>query len=251
MSVVALGDTENGSGSVADLITAGKVNRYDCSTYEKAEQLYWALYYGTVKADVFVWDTLGTCVDNYVREVTFGKMQITGQPGHTWHAALANSKTRTNQDLWTVVNYAFGQLITAYRNLPIPTIFNVHETERDDPTAEAMVEADRHMPALTPKILKAVMAYSDLVMRIYRTPLPMTIDGKAYAPNTRVLQLENTANAYTGVRLTPTNNATLPQYIAEPSLLKLYQAIGHLPKAMTVYGFPKTGKTVFSCTMPV
>ena len=157
-------------------------------------------------------------------------------------------KMRQSQDTWNLVNYGMGAFIAGIRNLPQPSIFNVHETERDDPTAD--VETDRHMPALTPRILKQVLAFSDLVMRIYRTVGPVTINGVQHPANTRVLQLENTGSAYTGVRLTPNTSAALPTYIAEPTLLKLAQAIGHLPKAMTVYGFPKTGKTVFSCTMP-
>ena len=53
---VCLLDTENGSGSVADLIDGGKVTRYDASTFEKAEQIYWALQFGQIKADVIVVD---------------------------------------------------------------------------------------------------------------------------------------------------------------------------------------------------
>lgn len=241
-------NTEGGAGSIADLVEAGKVITYDGSTYEKAEQIYWALFYGRIKADVAVLDTVGTLVDSYVREQTLQKMTITGAPGATWYDALKSNKTRTNQDIWNTVNFAFGQLLTGYRNLPMPTIFTVHETERDDPTAEGEVE--RHMPALTPKILKSVMAYSDLVMRLYKTPYPTTIGGVQYPANTRILQLENTANAYTGVRLVPSVNAALPQFIPEPTLAKLAAAIGYLPKAMTIYGFPKVGKTVLACTMP-
>jgi hypothetical protein len=248
--IVGLGDAEKGRGSVADLIEVGKVVPYDCSTYQKAEEVYWALYYGRIKCDVFVFDTLGSMIDDYIREVTLAKIKVTGAPGSTWHDAYSSSKTRTNQDLWNVINPAVTQLISAYRNLPIPTIFNIHETERDDPTAEHD-DTQRHMPALTPKILRTVLAYSDLIMRLYRAPATFNLDGRAYPANTRVLQIETTANAYTGVRLTPSVNAALPQYIAEPTLAKLAAAIGHLPQAMTVYGFPKTGKTVFSCTMPV
>lgn len=247
---VCLVNTENGAGSVADLVQAGKVDVYDGSSYKKAEEIYWALFYGRIKADVVVLDTAGTLVDDYVREQTLNHVKITGAPGQTWHDALANKKNRTNQDIWNVVNFGVTQLFSAFRSLPMPTIFNVHETERDDPTAEAGVEVERHMPALTPKILKSVMAYSDIVMRLYRQPIPFALGGISYGPNTRILQLENTANAYTGVRLTPATNAALPQYIPEPTLAKLAAAIGYLPKAMTVYGFPKVGKTVFSCTMP-
>jgi hypothetical protein len=244
--IVAHIDTEGGRGSIADLIESGKVVSYDGSTYEKAEQIYWALYYGRIKCDVVVLDTLTTLVDRYVRDVTLDPENIRPDQGQTWWSQ--RKKMRTNQDVWNIVNFGIGQLMSGVRNLPQPSIFLAHETERDDPTAE--VEVDRHMPALTPKILKMVMAYSDLVMRIYKSPTPFALAGANWPANTRVLQLENTANAYTGVRLTPTVTGTLPQYIPDPTLAKLATAIGFLPKAMTVYGFPKVGKTVLACTMP-
>jgi hypothetical protein len=241
-------DTSNGRGSIADLIQAGRVSSYDCSTFEKAELLYWALVYKKIPCDYLVVDELSTLVTNYVQACTIDPDQIKPEAGKTLWSM--RSKMRTNQDVWNIVNYGMRFLITGIRQLPFPSMFCVHEVERDDPTAESNVELERSMPSLPPKILVHTMALSDLVMRLYKAPIPFAMNGQQYAANTRVLQLVNTANAYTGVRLIPDVDANLVQYIPEPTLAKLATAIGHLPKAMTVYGFPKVGKTVFANTLP-
>jgi hypothetical protein len=243
--IVAHLDTENGRGSIQDLITEGKVVSYDASTYEKAEQVFWAIYNKQIKADVIVLDTITTLADNYVAAVTLDPENQKFEQGTTWWSQ--RKKMRQNQDIWNIVNFGMGQIMQGIRNLQQPSIFLAHETERDDPTADGEVE--RHMPSLTPKILKRVMAYSDIVCRIYKTATPFVDGGVQYPVNTRVLQLENTANAYTGVRLTPAQTAATPSYIADPTLAKLAGAIGGLPHALTIYGFPKTGKTVLACTL--
>jgi len=244
---VALLDTENGKDSVADLITSGQVVRYDCSTWEKFEAVAWAFYYKQLTADLLVVDTLSSIVSQYVNDCTIEPSDINPQAGKTLWSL--RKKMRTNQDIWNIVNYGVLYMITMIRQLPIPSIFNTHEREREDPTAD-VEGVDRHMPSLTPKILTHLMARSDLVLRLYRSPTAISFAGVSYPANTRVLQLVNTSSAYTGLRVTPAIDSNLPDYIVEPTLAKLASAVGYLPHGMTVYGFPKVGKTVFSCTLP-
>jgi hypothetical protein len=249
MSKVIHMDSERGAGSIKDLIAAGRVDSYDCSTFEKAENVYWAIVHGRIKGDLVVMDTVSTLVDRHVRDSTLDPDLVKPASGKTWWSQ--RKLMRTSQDVWGIVNFGVLNLLTGIRELPIPSIFLVHETERDDPTADG--EVTRHLPGLPPKILKTVMAISDLSLRLYKTPIGFTDPktGKPHPANTRMLQIENTASAYTGVRLTPEADAALPDYIVEPTLEKLAIAIGSLPKALTVYGFPKVGKTVFGCTLPV
>lgn len=241
---VALLDTEEGRDSVRDLIDAGKVTVYDCSSFEKIEKVYWAFVNKQISADLIVWDTLSSSVDQFVSDVTIDPEDLRGKT--IWSV---RNKMRQNQDIWNRVNYGIKFLITGFRELPIPTIFNVHEREREDFTAEAD-DVERNMPALTPKILAHTMARSDLVLRLYRSPIAFTHDGKQYDKDTRMLQIANTADAYTGVRVTPTLDASLPPVIVDPTLAKLAATLGYLPKKITVYSFPKVGKTVFACTLP-
>lgn len=249
MSRVIHFDSEGGRGSIVNLISQGRVESYDCSTFEKAENVYWSIVAGRIKGDLVVMDTISTLVDRHVRDSTLDPDLVKPASGKTWWSQ--RKLMRTSQDVWGIVNFGILNLVTGIRNLPIPSIILVHETERDDPTAEG--ELVRHLPGLPPKILKSVMALSDLSLRLYKNPIAFTDPktGKLHPPNTRMLQIENTASAYTGVRLTPEADAALPDYIVDPTLEKLAMAIGSLPKALTVYGFPKVGKTVFGCTLPV
>jgi hypothetical protein len=247
-------DVDGGAGSIIDLVRAGRVVSYDANTFEKAEKIYWALANGSIKADLVVVDALSTLLTATIQAITLDEIgKINPGAGQTvWSM---RKKSRTHQDMWNVINFNMQWLITVIRNLPIPSIFTVHEAERTDPTAqEGSVNEERNMPKLTPKVLLHLMALSDLVMRIYKAPLPTTINGQTYVPDVPILQLDNTASAYTGLRLTPDAMDTTPPYIALPKgtcgLGLLHQALGHLPKAMTVYGFPKVGKTVFSTTLP-
>lgn len=258
MSTVCLMDCDAGYGSVANLVDAGRVLRYDCSDFEKAEQVYWALYFGRIKCDLVVVDSISTLLTNTIQAVTLGNMKVNPAQGKTiWSM---RDKARTNQDLWGIVNFNMIWFINQLRGLPIPSIINAHEVERSDPTAEETDpgrdpktgEVNRHMPKLTPKVLLQLMALSDLTLRLYQTPLAfIDYTGQAWPKDTRVLELESASDSYTGIRLTPDATAALPPYIAAPSLEKLFRTIGHLPKSLTVYGFPKVGKTVFSCTLPV
>jgi hypothetical protein len=252
-SKVILLDCEAGSDSVADRIADGRVVRYPTDTFEAFEKTYWALQYGQIKGDLVVVDTVSSIVNRFVLDTTLDPKDLKPNEGKTiWSL---RDKMRQNQDIWNRVNYGMTYVLTGLRNLPIPTIFLIHERERDDPTL--MEEGDagkRNMPALPPKILLNVMAGSDVVLRMYRTPKMQFIDGVTYPANMRMLQIENTADAVTGVRVTPEQDAKLPKFIALPDkacgLALLAQAMGGLPRKMTVYSFPKVGKTVFGCTLP-
>ena len=171
MSKVILLDTEAGSDSVANLIESGQVTRYDCSSFELFEKTYWALNYGQIKGDLVVVDTVSSIVNRFVLDTTLDPKDLNPQAGKTiWSL---RDKMRQNQDIWNRVNYGMTYVLTGLRNLPIPTIFLIHERERDDPTL--MEEGDagkRNMPALPPKILLNVMAGSDVVLRMFRTPRP-------------------------------------------------------------------------------
>lgn len=253
---VALLDTEQGSASVADLIAAGKVDRYDCGTFEKFENVYWALRQGRIKADVVVVDTVDSLVDGFVRDCTFDPKDIDPAAGKTvW---VQRNKMRQNQDIWNRVNYGCTYLLSGIRELPLPSIFLIHEKERIDPTAEGLTSGPdaekRNMPALPPKIYLNVAAGSDVMLRMFRTTAPIYRNGVTYPKDTRLIQIENTADAVTGVRLTPEQDEALPDYIVLPDrvcgLQLLAQALGGLPRKLTVYSFPKVGKTVFGCTLP-
>jgi hypothetical protein len=253
VSKVILLDTESGADSVANLIASERVVRYDCSSFEAFEKAYWALVYGQIKGDLVVVDTVSSIVNRFVLDMTLDPKDLNPQLGKTiWNL---RDKMRQNQDIWNRVNYGMTYVLSGLRNLPMPTIFLIHERERDDPTL--MEEGDagkRNMPALPPKILLNVMAGSDVVLRMFRTPRPAAMNGSVYPANTRFIQIENTADAVTGVRLTPEQDAKLPKSIAVPDgacgLALLAQAMGGLPRKMTVYSFPKVGKTVFGCTLP-
>ena len=257
MSVVCLMDCDEGAGSVSNLIESGRVLRYDCSSFEKAEQVYWGLYFGKIKCDLVVLDSISTLLTNTIQAVTLDSIKINPGSGKTvWSM---REKIRTNRDLWNIVNFNVIWLITMLRGLPIPSIINAHEVERTDPMAEETDpgrdpktgEVTRHMPKLTPKVLLQLMAISDLVLRLYQSPLAFTdYTGQSWKKDTRVLELEGGSDNYTGIRLTPDATAALPPYVPDPTLEKLFRTIGHLPKSLTVYGFPKVGKTVFACTLP-
>src|SRR5579863_7274615 len=134
MSIVCLMDADEGAGSVADLIEAGKVVRYDCSTFEKAEQVYWALYFGRIKADLVAVDSLSTLLTNTIQAVMLDSIKIQPNSGKTiW--SMRGQLSRTNWDLWSTINFNMLWLIGAIRGLPIPSIIAAHEVERTDPTA--------------------------------------------------------------------------------------------------------------------
>ena len=248
MRVILL-DTEAGSSSVADLIAAGKVERFDCSTFERFEQCAWALQFGQIKGDLVVVDTVSSVTDRFVRDVTIDPGDLNPQAGKTYWSL--RNKMRQSQDVWNRVNPAMTAILTLIRELPIPSIFTVHERERDDFTQiENEEEPRRNMPALPRRILLNVMGGSDMVVRLYKTVTPTYWEGQTYPANTRVLQIENTADAVTGVRLTPEQDAKLPRRIYDPTLAKLAAALGGLPRKLAVYSFPKVGKTVFGCTLP-
>jgi hypothetical protein len=252
-SKVVLLDTELGSDSVADLIAAGKVERYPCETFEKFEQAAWALFYGKIKGDLVVVDTVSTIVDRLTNDIAIDPGDIKPLEGKTYWTM--RKKMRINQDMWNQINPMMTNILTIIRQLPIPTIFLVHEKERIDPTSEEEGDnAMREMPALPRKILMNVMAGSDMVFRMFRVVRPTYLDGKTIPANTRVIQIANTSDAATGVRVTPEQYVKLPNYIILPDnqcgLALLAQTMNGLPRKMTVYGYPKIGKSVFGCTLP-
>lgn len=248
MSVVALFDVDEGSASVQNLIDAGRVVRYDCSSFEKCEQVYWGFYYGHYKADLIVLDSLSQQVTTLLQAMAFPEKSLSA--GKTIWSLGQKIDTRK---IYQEATFYERTLVTRVRDLPIPSIFTVHEVEREDPLAEGQVE--KRLPSLPPKIMEHVLAKSDVVMRLNRSGFPQQYAGKVYPAGTLWLQLKAGANVYTGLRLTPEANAALEPMIpiqqGECGLLKLAQALGRLPKSMTVYGLPKVGKTVFSCTLPV
>lgn len=256
MSRVILLDTEDGANSVADLIREGKVIRYDCRTFENLEKVYWALQMGQIKGDLVVLDTADTVVQRFVMDCTMDPKDINPLVGKTIWAQ--RDRTRQNQDIWNRVNYGARYVFTGIRELPMPTMFLIHAVDRSDPMAEGndpnadakTGEVFRVMPALPPKILLNVLGGSDMIFRMFKTPTITQWEGKNYPVNTRVMQLENTPDAFTGERLTPLESAALPRYIYEPTIAKLVAAIGYMPKKSTVYSYPKVGKTVFGCTLP-
>jgi hypothetical protein len=250
MSTVALWDVDEGSGSVQNLIDSGRVVRYDCSSYEKCEKVYWGFFYKQYQADLIVLDSMSQQVTTLLQEIAIPSSTLNPSAGKTiWNL----SKNLDTRKIYQDATFKERALITRVRDLPIPSIFTVHEVEREDPLEEGEVE--RRLPALPPKIMEHVLAKSDIIMRLHRSVVPSQYGGKVYPANTLWLQLKSGANVYTGLRLTPDATAalepTIPILPGECGLLKLAHALGKLPKSMTVYGLPKVGKTVFSCTLPV
>jgi hypothetical protein len=244
-------DTEEGTDSIQDLIDAGQVVSVDGSTCEKFEQAYWDVRYGKIPGigpnDLVVVDTLSTIAAEVIRQCSIDFRRVNPVAGKSIWAMSESAKVN-----WDRAYTFLKTMVVSYRMLPNPTIFLVHETLRLDPTSEN-VEKDpkedkRHLMALTPKITELVMGLSDLTLRIYKSPHPFTENGAKYPWGTRVLQFENTPDSYTGQRLVV--GQEVPSTIAEPTLEKVARAIGRLPRKITIYGYPKTGKTVLACTLP-
>lgn len=237
---VALIETERGEASVQHLIDKGLVTVYPCSTFKEVEQTYWSIKRGDIKCDMVVIDTITTLATTTRQDVTLAES-----------ADLWADRERVASQMrdWGKMSDLINRLMRLYRNLPQHSIFICHEGEREDLQSESKKKG----PDLNPAIYKDIIAFSDVIARVNLAGIefpkdPKNPDGEKWPIGTRVLRLKPSDEATAGARVP--EGVNLPAIIPDPTLGKIVEAFGgRLPRAITLYGVPKVGKTRLSCSV--
>ena len=234
--MIYIADCEEGTASIANLVTSGEVQRHDCKQFSDVQEAFWKVKRGEVAGvDLFAWDTVTTMA-------TTTRHDIVVAPDDLGQSSLWDNRgklTAAQRD-WGSASDLINRLARMIRALPMPTIFVCHEGEREDP----QTGIKKFGPDLNQAILRDVIAFSDAMLRLSIAPEAFKApDGQDYPAGTRVLRLASNGNAMAKVRVP--EDVTIPPIIADPDFAKLVAALGFVPKKLTIYGPSGAGKTRF------
>lgn len=226
-----------GHRSVMDLIESGQLVAYPVKTFEEAENVYWAIYYGKIEMpSILLLDTINRLTTNTRLDVVLDP-SLKGQKTIT---QLGEAGVTSKRE-YGIVGDKITRLLRNIMELPIPSIFLAHEGQRDD----MMSNTDKITLDLQTMILKNVTTGMDAILRLRPTPIPIEHNGVIWPAGSRQLLLAPTNDSAVGIR----THLDLPPFLMDPTLDDFVAAIGgwqYFPHTMIVFGPPKIGKTCFA-----
>lgn len=225
-----------GHRSVIDLVRNGTVDARPVKSFDEADALYWALYYGKIPMPTIVLIDTITGLISMTRQDVVLPPELKGQQTLT----QLGDKIVTSKREYGIVGDKITRLYRNFRELPCKLVLVAHEAQRED----LMSNTEKMTINAQKMILTDITVTADAIIRLTTTNVPMTHDGIEYPAGTRQLLLAPTVDSAIGIR----THLTLPPFIMRPTLAKFIQTLGgweNFPETTVLYGPPKLGKTTF------
>jgi hypothetical protein len=223
-----------GHKSVIDLVKAGTVDARPIRSFDEADALYWALYYGKIPMPtVLLIDTI-TGLISMTRQDVVLPPELKGQQTLT----QLGDKIVTSKREYGIVGDKITRFYRNCRELPCKIVLIAHESQRED----LMSNTEKMTISAQKMILTDITVTADAIIRLTTTTVPMSYNGVDYPAGTRQLLLAPTADSAIGIR----THLALPPFIMRPTLSDLITVLGgweYFPDTTVLYGPPKVGKT--------
>lgn len=233
----------NGTDSIDDLIASGNVTHIPIDSYPTFEETTTRKLLPIVGPDdVVVLDTLSQLAMMVRGDLKLG----TDVSESLWSK---RNVFFADKNYLTVYEAACQLIMRRLKNLRARgarIITTCHETDRKD----EMDLVKKRAPALNEAFFKSLMASSSDVF-----PLSIVMedvlreDGTVkLAKDTRILNMRLSDDYVSKVHVQREVGSRLPAGIKDPTLPKLYGALGKRPSWLVIYGPPGAGKTTLACS---
>lgn len=254
-------DTEDGSITVRDLTArvlrysggkwseepghnpAGHVTVAHTPDLKAMETMFWRIRRGeiTPAPQVVVIDSLTALAGTHRHKVIF---QRTGINIESSSIADNMLKLGSEQRDWGTASDNLIMLLRQFRGLPLVTIFNCHERDREDESSKTKKTG----PALNAMLLADVLDFTDDAFRLTAAETDLAINSIRFKRGTRFLRMAQSESHFTKIRVAP--NQAVPELLDDPSLWKVKEVLkDFFPNRFVIFGPRGAGKTRFSCTL--
>ena len=238
-------DCDRGTGhrSIIDLVQDGRVDCRPCLTFEHAEGAHWAVKRGEIEMpSLYVVDTVSKLAEAKRQDTTVGPHLLAQLNAGTATISSLGDAVVSSQRDYGVTGDHINRLLRNIIELPCPSIFIFHQSDREDP----MSGLTKKTPNAQRAILNNVVADADAIVAMKMSTVPYALpDGTVAGAGTRQLLLAPTPDTAIGVR----SIRPLPPFILDPILSDFAAVLGgwdYFPHNTVLYGPPKIGKTTFA-----
>ena len=227
----------NGADSIQKAVDSGAVQHIVCDTFVAFEKAIVALIPKVGPDDLVIIDTV-TSLANTTR----GDMKLgTELTESLWDKRSIFFADKNYLTVYEAASQSIMRRIKNIRARGARIITVCHEDEQVDPATLAKKRA----PQVNEAFYRSLLAASSDVFRLSALSEPeLNEKGEVkYPADTRFLQLRNTDEAVAKYHVEREHSAKVPKRLSNPTLPRLYKALGKKPSWALIYGPPGVGKT--------